>query len=293
MSADKYDYTRGGGGPTKDKRKRRADELGFGGYVLSPLRATIRTLFKGLKGRPRTVMYPWEDTDTPEFWGKGHYWRGMHEVDWSRCIGCGLCSRVCPTQCITMEAIPEEEAGDFFLRSKMDEKKKKVDRPAVDIGRCSFCGYCEEVCPVDAWHMTNKFELANHERDALRVDAKSLKKKKKGKGKPKPKNRVEEVPIYSFEKCKGCQICIRNCSVQIIDLVDMGRDEKNKPLRKVIFEYEKCIGCGACVSVCKFGALYMECVEGPENDPRILDFLKKKKEEVVEAPKEEGKATPE
>lgn len=282
MSTDKYDYTRGGGGPDKDRKRRsRSDELGFGGFVLSPLRATMRTFIKTLRKRPRTVLYPYEDTDTPEFWGEGHYWRGMHEVDWSRCIGCGLCSRVCPTQCITMEDVAEEEAGDFFLRSQNDEKKKKVDRPGVDIGRCSFCGYCEEVCPVEAWHMTNNFELANHDRDALRVGAKAL-KAKKGKGKPKPNNKLGQVPVYVFDKCKGCQVCIRNCSVQMIELVDMGRDEKNKPVRKVMFHYEKCIGCGACVSSCKFGAIYMECVDSPENDPRVMDFLKKKDETLPE-----------
>lgn len=274
-AGDAEDYKRGGGEGRKGHR--RSDDLGFGGYVLSPMLATIKTFLRGLRKRPRTVLYPYEDTDTPEFWeGKGHYWRGMHEVDWSRCIGCGLCSRVCPNQCITMEAVPEEEAGTFLMRSKQDEKKKKVDRPAVDIGRCSFCGNCEEVCPVDAWHMTNDFELANKDRDKLRVDARSLKAKKKGKGKPRFVNRVKERPVYVFDKCKGCQACIRNCSVQVIELVDMGRDEKNKPVRRMYFRYDDCVGCGACVAVCKFKCLYMEKEEMAGNDPRVLDFMRTK-----------------
>jgi NADH-quinone oxidoreductase subunit I len=273
-AGDINDYRRGGGEGRKGKR--RSDDLGFGGYVLSPMLATIKTFFRGLRGRPRTVLYPYEDTDTPEFWGKGHYWRGMHEVDWSRCIGCGLCSRVCPTQCIVMEDIPEGEAGVFYLRSKQDEKKQRVQRPSVDIGRCSFCGNCEEICPVKAWHMTNDFELANKDRDALKVDARALKVKKE-RGRPKRTvNRIGERPVYIFDNCKGCQACIRNCSVQAVDLVDMGRDENNKPLRRVFFHYEDCIGCGACVEDCKFKALHMDRADRAGNDKRVLDFMAKK-----------------
>jgi NADH-quinone oxidoreductase subunit I len=274
-AGDMEDYKRGGGEGRRNKR--RSDDLGFGGYVLSPLLATMKTFLRGLRGRPRTVLYPYEDTDTPEFWkGKGHYWRGMHEIDWSRCIGCGLCSRVCPTECITMEDVPQEEAGDFYLRSKQDEKKNRVQRPAVDIGRCSFCGNCEEVCPVSAWHMTNRFELANKDREALRFDARSLKAKKE-KGKPKKaRNVVDERPVYIFDKCKGCQACIRNCSVQAVELVDMGRDENNKPLKRIFFNYENCIGCGACAKDCKFKALHMDRSDKAENDKRVIEFRNKK-----------------
>jgi formate hydrogenlyase subunit 6/NADH:ubiquinone oxidoreductase subunit I len=76
----------------------------------------------------------------------------------------------------------------------------------------------------------------------------------------------------------------------------MGRNEKNKPVRRVLFHYDDCIGCGACVSVCKFKCLYMEREDKAKNDERVLDFLEKKKAGLIEEkpkpppkPKEEPK----
>ena len=52
------------------------------------------------------------------------------------------------------EGILEEgdrELGEFILRS----------------GRCLFCGFCAQVCPVDAITMSGEYELATRDRDGL------------------------------------------------------------------------------------------------------------------------------
>jgi formate hydrogenlyase subunit 6/NADH:ubiquinone oxidoreductase subunit I len=241
--------------------------LTFTGYILKPMSVTLKTLLRAVKGRPRTVLYPHEPPDTPDLW------RGLMEVDWSQCIGCGLCSRVCPNQCITMEAIPEEEVKDYFIRSNQDEKKKKVDRPAFDIGRCCFCGNCMEYCPTEAITMDGGFELANTDRDALKLDAKKVRKKKEAGSKVAAKrmgNRIQEGPVLNYDKCRGCSSCVRVCSVRIVEMVDLGKDEKGKKVKRPIFEYEECIGCGACVSSCKFNALEMDRIDLVDNDPRVV-----------------------
>jgi formate hydrogenlyase subunit 6/NADH:ubiquinone oxidoreductase subunit I len=48
-------------------------------------------------------------------------------------------------------------------------RKIEVDRFAVDMGLCYFCGLCEDVCPTDvkALHMGPDFELASFDRRSL------------------------------------------------------------------------------------------------------------------------------
>jgi formate hydrogenlyase subunit 6/NADH:ubiquinone oxidoreductase subunit I len=54
-----------------------------------------------------------------------------------------------------MHVVPSEEGdrelGEFILRS----------------GRCLFCGFCAQVCPVDAITMSSAFERSVLDRDGL------------------------------------------------------------------------------------------------------------------------------
>ncbi|NOZ29585.1 MAG: 4Fe-4S dicluster domain-containing protein [Chloroflexi bacterium] len=71
-----------------------------------------------------------------------------------RCTACGICSKVCPPQCI------------WIVRDK-DEKGKPITRPAefyIDVSICMSCGFCAEFCPFDAIRMDHDYELAVYER---------------------------------------------------------------------------------------------------------------------------------
>ena len=50
--------------------------------------------------------------------------------------------------------------------------------------------------------------------------------------------------IVSNEKCKGCSLCVKNCPISAIVLVD----------KKAVVQ-EICVQCGICTRVCPFGAL--------------------------------------
>jgi NADH-quinone oxidoreductase subunit I len=72
-----------------------------------------------------------------------------------RCTACGICSKVCPTQCIWITRAEDPETG------------KPVKRPAsfdIDIDLCMNCGFCAEYCPFDAIKMDHDYELATFER---------------------------------------------------------------------------------------------------------------------------------
>ena len=85
---------------------------------------------------PITRLYPYEKIDLPASF------RGQHVIDWYKCIGCELCAKVCPNECIYFEFVEVDEKSPYLHPSRaiMDENKEVVRRPAVDVGHCLFCG---------------------------------------------------------------------------------------------------------------------------------------------------------
>jgi len=74
-------------------------------------------------------------------------YRGFHTNDWEKCIGCGTCSKVCPTDAIKMTE---------FL-DLPDEEGSKPERPVIDYGRCSFCGLCVDICTTNSLGMSKEY----------------------------------------------------------------------------------------------------------------------------------------
>ncbi len=84
---------------------------------------TFGSLFK----KPETLLYP-AQTKAPYPQQKGHV-----ENDVDECILCGMCQRVCPCHCITVE--------------------KKERRWGIDPFSCIQCGSCVRACPTSCLSM--------------------------------------------------------------------------------------------------------------------------------------------
>lgn len=85
--------------------------------------------------------------------------RGLHALvrnpatGAEKCVGCGLCAAMCPSQCI------------YIYTSEGDDHKKVVDRYEIDVLRCLFCGFCVEACPYGAVVLTDFYEYSGYTRE--------------------------------------------------------------------------------------------------------------------------------
>jgi len=123
--------------------------------------AMLRTLFSQMLRKPFTNLFPLKyapksvndflrDVDNgrkkmnppvpvpPGFRGKIKYYR-------DRCIGCRLCTKVCPANAVVFQERDKKIRYHFF--------------------RCTFCGECVKACPVKALEFTDEFLSAAYGKD--------------------------------------------------------------------------------------------------------------------------------
>lgn len=124
--------------------------------ILSGLGLTLRHFFK----RPVTVVYPERKRQVSERF-RGLHSLALDEKGLEKCVGCGLCAKVCPAFAIEVEAAENTDTERY------SEGERYAKHYVIDIGRCIFCGYCVEACPTEALSMTPRYEMADYERESL------------------------------------------------------------------------------------------------------------------------------
>ncbi len=100
-----------------------------------------------------TISYPAEKMPIGPRYRAVHEMKRLWESDAERCIGCGLCEKICISDCIRMDTKIDEES------------RKEVTEYTINLGRCIFCGYCAEVCPELAIKHGGEYEQASEQRE--------------------------------------------------------------------------------------------------------------------------------
>ena len=139
--------------------------------TLKGMQLTLRHLFNARKRRQPvdiqqsnyfqkgvgvvTLQYPHEKMQVPD---NGRYQLDC-EID--DCIVCDKCAKICPVDCIDIEAIKSPDLiGNASDGSPIRLYAGKFD---IDMAKCCFCGLCTTVCPTECLTMKNEYDFSTFE----------------------------------------------------------------------------------------------------------------------------------
>lgn len=128
--------------------------------IVQGMTLTLKRLFS----KPVTRQYPEEKPQIRIGFRGQHALVRDPETGRSKCVGCMRCAMACPSRCIRIRSHKDKEPGS----------RRFIDCYRIEALRCVYCGYCEEVCPVNAIVLTEVFEYSSYDRPSLYFNMEQL-----------------------------------------------------------------------------------------------------------------------
>ncbi len=125
--------------------------------IFTGMGVTIRHFF----GPTVTLQYPDERMELP----KGARARLFVNID--DCIGCNLCARACPVNCIDIETVAATQDVDLGKTSTGNPKRFWLTRFNIDMAKCMYCDLCVHPCPTNCIYMVPEYEYSEYDRSNL------------------------------------------------------------------------------------------------------------------------------
>ena len=188
--------------------------------VLSPF-----TAWKNLFRDPVSIPDPLNRAAAPRY-------RGFHQNDVEKCIGCGTCETICQNGAIDMVPVDGivTRDGDSGLR------------PRIDYGRCCWCALCVDVCMTKSLTMSNAYTWVENDPDLFcftpGVDKKHWDNAELGYHCPTDRRITGQVRAHMRELEPETRL---ESFVEIV---------QGYSVEEAILEADRCVACGLCVATC-------------------------------------------
>jgi len=171
------------------------------------------------------------------------------------CSGCGLCSDVCPQECIDLNPPSAKETHPFIV---------------IDPDKCLLCGICSEVCLFNALEVTSDQELVKYSDGTpsysltYEVDVNKCPPDCRECEIACPRNAIKCENGFQRDEvrciyCKSCEIACPEDAI-IVEKVFSG---------EIKVDVDSCQACGVCIEVCPSNAIFFPKFEIGKEPERI------------------------
>ncbi len=145
-------------------------------------------------------------------------------LDRTLCVGCEICSLICPREAIKT--------------AKQPKKNDKTQKPTVDIdeAKCHYCGVCATICPHGAVQVT--------------IDGKNIASVVEKESFPQL---IRQITIDTAKCPTDCTECEQACPLRLITVTQNPTNKKTT----VNIKQEQCPCCRICEIKCPENAIHV------------------------------------